>query len=389
MTILVGGRATGYVATPATSPVAASSTYAGQTVSVQAAAGSFTKPVSVEINTTASPANAAAPAGTMFAGANFDLIVETEDQVGVWNPVTTVAGGLTVTVAYTGPADAASLALYRWNSATSAWVDAATECSPASAYDRSKTGQIAVKVCKTGSFALAGKVQASITANGVTNGASFASTSVAPGAIVAIFGSNLAGSVVSASTVPLPTTLGGVRVLINGTVAAPIYYVSPGQINIQLPFDTAVGSATAAIVRDGTQGPALTFNVVAAGPGIFGYGDQRAIAVNNDDGKLNAGNAPAKVGSALVVYLTGPGAVDNPPVSGSPASSTALSRVQGTVTATIGGKDAQVLFAGLAPGWIGLAQVNLVVPAVAAGDEPLVITVNGKASNMAYVTVRP
>jgi adhesin/invasin len=87
------------------------------------------------------------------------------------------------------------------------------------------------------------------------------------------------------------------------------------------------------------------------------------------------------------VYLTGLGAVDNPVATGAAAPVSPFSQVPG-VTATIGGRPAQVLFAGLAPGFAGLYQVNLLLPQVVAGDYALQISVPGAASNIVAISIR-
>src|SRR6266498_3512797 len=81
---------------------------------------------------------------------------------------------------------------------------------------------------------------------GIVNGAGFQSP-VAPGSVIAIFGNNLAPATAQASALPLPTSLRGVSVTINGTLLAPLFFVSGGQINAQLPYETPVGTATLSV----------------------------------------------------------------------------------------------------------------------------------------------
>ena len=90
----------------------------------------------------------------------------------------------------------------------------------------------------------------------------------------------------------------------------------------------------------------------------------------------------------MIAYLTGCGDVDNPVAAGSPAGSNPLSRQRATVIASIAGHPADVLFAGLTPGFVGLTQVNLQIPILAPGTYPLVVTVNGVPSNAAQITVK-
>jgi uncharacterized protein (TIGR03437 family) len=109
--------------------------------------------------------------------------------------------------------------------------------------------------------------------------------------------------------------------------------------------------------------------------------------VQNQDFTINTGANPARPGSVIIVYMTGQGAVDNPVATGAPASGNPLSQARLPVTAAIGGRTAEVLFAGLTPGFVGLLQVNLRVPLLSSGDYPVVVTIGGVASNSAVITV--
>jgi uncharacterized protein (TIGR03437 family) len=127
--------------------------------------------------------------------------------------------------------------------------------------------------------------------------------------------------------------------------------------------------------------------VQSVAPGLFlGPGGQAAAL--NQDGSANTPSNPAAVGSVIAVFMTGLGPVDHAVATGAAASANPLSRVTGTVSALIGGQSAQVAFAGLAPGFAGLYQVNVRVPQVAAGNLAVVISVNGVVSNSGLITVR-
>jgi uncharacterized protein (TIGR03437 family) len=133
----------------------------------------------------------------------------------------------------------------------------------------------------------------------------------------------------------------------------------------------------------------VNVTVVAAAPGLFVQGSH--AAAQNSDFSLNSSSNPAKVGGTILAYLTGAGAVTPQPADGAAAGSSPLSEVTSAVTATIGGQTAQVSFAGLAPSFVGLWQVNVVVPSglTTAGNFPLVVTVGGQSSNSASVSVTP
>jgi adhesin/invasin len=186
---------------------------------------------------------------------------------------------------------------------------------------------------------------------------------------------------------PLPTTLGNTIVTVNGA-PVPLYYVSPGQINFQMPSNTPLDTARVEVnvgveLRSGAQSATLT----AVDPGLFMNGP-RAAALNPDLTPHTAAT-PQAVGTILVFYLTGQGAVKPAIPDGSAAPLTPLSLIDGTVQATIGGQPAEVTFAGLAPGFAGLAQVNVRIPAgLSSGDQPGFVLINGLPSNAGLISVR-
>ena len=226
---------------------------------------------------------------------------------------------------------------------------------------------------------------AQISAVANAGGFSAGAPGVAPGSIATLFGALMASSTASAASTPLPTTLGGATVTVNGR-AAPLFYASPTQINLQIPYETAVGQASVVVTVDGVAGQPAQVTIARASPGIFVYGTNRAV-VHNQDFSVNAADNPAKVGSAIIVYLTGGGPMDNPVPTGVPGPSSPLSRVTAEASATIGGRTAQILFLGHTPGLVGVVQANLQVPEAPAGDHPLILTIAGNRSNGPLITV--
>ena len=219
----------------------------------------------------------------------------------------------------------------------------------------------------------------------VTNGASFVTNLLSPGSIATIFGANIATSTATAKSLPLPLSLGGASVTVNG-VPAPLFYSSSLQIDFQIPYETKVGTATVVVTVGSTNSAPFSFSVQTASPGIFQFGNDRA-AVRNPDNSINNTNNGVAAGSYIVAYLTGQGPLDNPVADGVAAPDLPLSRATSTYSATIGGLNAKVFFLGLAPGYVGLAQANITVPALPGGDYPLIITVNGVASNGPLITI--
>jgi uncharacterized protein (TIGR03437 family) len=236
---------------------------------------------------------------------------------------------------------------------------------------------------------LLGSSAPAITTGGIVNGASFAKAPVASGSIISIFGVNLSASTTQASTIPLPTQLGGTTVKVNGT-PIPLFFVSPGQINAQLPFEVQAGTATAVVTTSSGDSQSATFNVASSAVGIFQFsGSNRAIALNQN-GSLNGPDNPEQRGNVVVLFLTGQGPVTPPVPTGRAAPSDTLSPASLPVAATIGGSTATVLFLGLTPGLVGLAQANIQIPAdVTPGNNVAVaITVGGQAGNTVTISVK-
>ena len=229
-----------------------------------------------------------------------------------------------------------------------------------------------------------------IAPGGIVNGASFAAApaAVAGGSIVAVFGTNLAGGIAIAADVVWPMQLSGVSFEVNGA-AVPLYSVSPGQLTAQLPYDLAVGQASAVVRTAAGVSTAVSFNVARSAPGIFQLGGGRAAALNQD-GTINSVDAPESRGNVVVVFLTGQGSVEPPWFAGAPASLTTLSRGVLPVSAAVGGIEAAVQFLGLSPGLVGLAQANVVIPAsvTPGGEVPVKITIGGQESNTTTIAVR-
>jgi uncharacterized protein (TIGR03437 family) len=249
----------------------------------------------------------------------------------------------------------------------------------------------------TGMLRLAGSVAAStatpiVGVGGIVNAASGATT-IAPGAFIAIYGVNFGGPTTVAPATLYPTQLGGTQVLLGGR-PMPLYFTSSGQIDAVVPYDIAPNSVQQLIVQNGTAvSQPETVMVSAAQPGVFSQNSSGtgpgSILGQKAGGipALNTAANPASAGDALLIFCTGLGTVSPPVPAGTAASTSVLSYTDNPVTVTVGGKDAQVLFAGLAPGWVALYQVNVLVPTgVAAGPSvPVVVTAAGAAS--APVTV--
>ena len=205
-----------------------------------------------------------------------------------------------------------------------------------------------------------------VSPGGVVNAANFVAP-VAPGSLVSIFGSNLAPQVAQAASIPLPASLGGVTVSFNGFLA-PLLYVAPGQINAQIPFEVPSNQTVSIVVsNNGVLSAPQTVEVSAYAPGVFSF-EGYAVAIHSD-GSLAAptgafpqiASRPAVPGETLQILATGLGPVNPPAITGD-NSLDMLRRTIATPTIMIGGLLAQVPFSGLSPQFVGVYQLNVVVP---------------------------
>ena len=210
--------------------------------------------------------------------------------------------------------------------------------------------------------------------------------SAAPGSLVIISGDALAVATAAAKATPLDVTgVADSSVSING-VPAPVVSVAPGLIIAQVPFEVAPGPASTVVSIAGSASPPFPFHVSAAAPGLY-LADAIRGLVFNPDGTLNGSAHPAAAATFVTAYLTGQGAVSPAVNTAAAASAQPLSIPVLPVSASIGGVDAPVLFAGLTPEAVGVFQVSMRVPTLAPGDYPLVVTVGGNASNPALISL--
>ena len=237
-----------------------------------------------------------------------------------------------------------------------------------------------------------------IGAGGIVNAASFVAApnnTAAPGALISIFGADLATETGFAGQLPLPTDINGTRVLVNN-IPAPLIFVSPVQINAQMPIalEIPVGSGANVVVQvagrpDSAPEPIL---VELVSPGISDVGGgQGAVFIANTDilvapvgSILGRESRPANSGEFISIFSTGLGQTDPPQVSGQTAAG---ERTLEMPTVTIGGEIAPVDFSGAAPDFVGLNQINVIVPSLPAGDHEVIIAIASRQSPTG-VTVR-
>ncbi len=235
--------------------------------------------------------------------------------------------------------------------------------------------------------------------NSVVNGASFRPATdpngaIAPGAIVAIFGTDLASDTVLAEDVPLPTTLGNTSVTFND-IPAPLFFVSGTQINTQVPFELMAGAGTVTVqVKRGSEtSEAQPIGLAAVSPGVFtlnqqGTGD--GAILHADNFQPVSDSDPAQPGEFILIFCTGLGPVQPEVPSGDVApSSEPLARTVTLPMVNIAGIAADVAFSGLAPGFVGLYQMNVQVPGgVPSGTQEVEIIINNVPGNTITIAVQ-
>jgi uncharacterized protein (TIGR03437 family) len=234
--------------------------------------------------------------------------------------------------------------------------------------------------------------QAQPAIGGFVNAASY-SNSAAPGMIAVIAGSNIGPDNLLTAALDanglVASTLGETQVLVNNR-PAPLVYVSKGQTSFIVPYETAVG-ANAQVVVDykGVRSPAFSVPVVAASPGLFSANSSGTGqgAILNQDGGFNNAQNPAVKGSVIVLFLTGEGQTD-PPGSDGQIANGVFPKPALPVRVDMGGIQAEVLYAGAAPGQVaGLMQVNAKIPDNSnSGPVPVQVTV-GTAQSQRSLTV--
>ncbi|MBI3695294.1 MAG: CHRD domain-containing protein [Acidobacteria bacterium] len=236
-------------------------------------------------------------------------------------------------------------------------------------------------------------VPPAINQGGIISAVNDATIGASLGALVTLYGTNLVQTTSDLGGLEfplLPIILNGTDVRV-GLRQAPLVYVSPTQINFQIPYETDPGNAQVLVTRAETFSAPVSINVRATAPGIFVNSLGAAVLKNSDFTQVSATN-PAAAGDVVSIFSTGLGRVTPPIASGRFAPTVTTGTVPLTVaqpTVTIGGVSAEVLASSLAPGFAGLYQVAVRVPSgVASGNQPVVITADGQRSNAAMMAVK-
>jgi uncharacterized protein (TIGR03437 family) len=241
----------------------------------------------------------------------------------------------------------------------------------------------------------------SLTLNGTLNNLNpVLGAPLAPGTIAQVFGSSLAASSTSPNVLPVPTLFNGTFALV-GPYPAPLYFLSDGQLNIQIPAELAAPQQYPIVVSvNNVLSVPATITTVAAAPGVLSYLDSAApnvqdgahtIAQHNADFSLINTNNPAQPGEYVIIYLVGMGATNPSVPSGAPApSSEPLARVVTQPTVTVDGQVVNIYYAGLTPGSAGLYQITFQMPSSLSSNQvDLLVTQNGRSANPTKLPATP
>jgi uncharacterized protein (TIGR03437 family) len=216
-------------------------------------------------------------------------------------------------------------------------------------------------------------------------------TAVALGGMIAIYGSDFSDRSAGAMNIPLPITLADVQVTL-GSELLPLLYVGAGQIDAIVPYDAPLNvPLQLSVSHNGLSSVAESVIVASAQPAVF-----LQTQINPTQGAvigpaaLAAPSSPVSRGDTIVIYCAGLGPVTPAIVAGAAAPVNALFSTADPVTVTIGGRDATVRFAGLAPGSVAEYQINVIVPTDApSGDAvPVIIHVVGQTSPAVTIAVK-
>ena len=192
------------------------------------------------------------------------------------------------------------------------------------------------------------------------------SLGLAPGGLVSIFGEQLSPVNLATQEIPLPTALGDSCLTVNG-LPVPMLFVSPNQINAQLPFET-IGNATLILRTPGGVSDSFALSVQPGAPGVFRSGSAGPVTniptiLRASNGELVTDSNPVHRGDTLVIYLTGLGQTSPAVGTGLPAPTSPLAAAVNPPQLTMGGVSLPLLYSGLTPGEVGVYQINAKVPA--------------------------
>jgi uncharacterized protein (TIGR03437 family) len=286
-------------------------------------------------------------------------VTATAASSGTWLTAATITGGITVTADPTG-------------------LSPNTYTGTVTVASNGVNGNLVIPVVLT---VVAQGPPVASAGGGVNNGTYGNGEPLAQGDVVALFGNQFLFDVPQfAPSVPLPTTLDGVQVLVNG-VAAPLYYAASGQIDFEIPIDAATGDGTVQVVRNGTAGNLVYVDINARVPRFILFDGVYGIMTTPAGALTGIPSNPVKVGDTVVIYTIGLGPTSPPVASGTASPSSTLAEVPGTTKVCFGIETpffqapcATPSFVGLSPGSVALYQVNVTIPSgITSGNNTMTL----------------
>jgi uncharacterized protein (TIGR03437 family) len=218
-------------------------------------------------------------------------------------------------------------------------------------------------------------------------------SAVGSGGLISVFGTNLSAVTQSSGSVPLPTILGESCLTVNGQ-PAPLSLVSPNQINAQMPVSVS-GSTTLLLRTPGGVSDTFNMTVSPQAPSVFrsrpqGATSELATVVRSSNGLLVTPSNPIHRGDDITIYATGMGTTVPAVADGAAAPTTPLAQLQTYPAVALGGIPLEVTFAGLAPGQVGVYQVNarVGIGAPLGWNVPLTIDQGGPTTSLDVRVVR-
>ena len=232
------------------------------------------------------------------------------------------------------------------------------------------------------------------TSAGIVNAATETAEALAPNTLATIYGTNLAYSTVAVAASDIvggkmPTSLGGVGVWVN-SIPCSLFFVSPTQINFLVPYQFTAGTVSLIIARDGQAGPVVSLQLTSTSPGLFLWNGW-AIAVHLN-GAVISSSSPAVPGEIIVIYAGGLGRTSPDTVGGELATAAFPIYYLSQLKVLFNGTPCPpgcVLYAGLTPGFAGLYQINVALPANLPVNPQILVVVGQQASLPLLLAVQP
>jgi uncharacterized protein (TIGR03437 family) len=226
----------------------------------------------------------------------------------------------------------------------------------------------------------------------IANAATNIAAGFAPNSIISIYGSNLSNGTagVTSTTGILPVSLAGVTVYISGKPGA-LFYISPNQVNVLIPYNLSAGPSSVTLVREGTAGPTIPIVLTATAPGLFELAATTILATHAD-GSLISTSSPAMPGEVIVIYAVGLGPTIPEQNDGQIPPRSAVIADFASMNVLLNGAPvvhSTIQYAGITPGCAGLYQINLLLPTPLPSNPEIRVQIGNQISPAAMNLVTP